>query len=185
MLITVIVACEVLFWVVLLGGLAVRYLLRRPRLGGILLACAPLVDLILLTVSILDLRAGGTATTAHTLAAVYIGVSVAFGHRMVRWADVRFAHRYADGPAPTPKPRDGRARAAYERSAWLRHLLAWGVGTALMLAAVLVIDDPSRTDAFVATAKVWTLILAIDAAVAVSYTVAPKGPRPTTPLSRR
>ena len=32
MLVVVIVACEVLFWVFLVAGLSARYLLRRPRL---------------------------------------------------------------------------------------------------------------------------------------------------------
>lgn len=33
MLIGIIVACEVGFWVILLAGLVARYLLRLPRLG--------------------------------------------------------------------------------------------------------------------------------------------------------
>ena len=127
MLVGLIVICEVMFWAVLLAGLAASYLLRRQRLGAALLVAAPLVDLVLLTVTALDLRSGGTATVAHSLAAIYIGVSVGFGHSLVRWADARFAHRFAAGPAPTPKPRHGAAHAAHERAGWLRHLTAWAV----------------------------------------------------------
>ena len=61
----VIVACEVGFWVVLLAGLVARYVLRRPRLGGALLVCVPLVDLALLVASVVDLRGGGEAGVGH------------------------------------------------------------------------------------------------------------------------
>lgn len=105
MLTAVIVACEIGFWVLLLAGLACRYLLRRQLLSTILLALAPAVDLVLLIASVLDLRGGGTATAVHGLAAIYLGVSVGFGHRMMHWADVRFAHRFAGGPPPAKKPR--------------------------------------------------------------------------------
>lgn len=173
MLVAVIVVCEVLYWIVLLTGLTVRYLLRRPRAGGILLACTPLVDLILLTVSVLDLRAGGTAAAAHTLAAIYIGVSIGFGPSLMRWADVRFAHRFVGGPAPVKPPRSGPGQAAHARRAWFRHLLAWGVGVGLMLLAVLLIGEPSRTEQLLSSAKAWTLILLIDAAVSFGYPTSP------------
>ena len=71
-------------------------------------------DLVLLTVSILDLRQGGDASIVHAIAAIYIGVSVGFGHAMIRWADVRFAHRFADGPAPAKPPKHGTAAARRE-----------------------------------------------------------------------
>ncbi len=100
MLAAVIVVNEIGFWVLVGSGLVARYLLRRPRLGAGLLVAAPLVDLVLLTVSVLDLRQGGDASIVHALAAIYIGVSVGFGNAMIRWADVRFAHRFAGGPAP-------------------------------------------------------------------------------------
>ncbi|WP_407342151.1 hypothetical protein [Pengzhenrongella phosphoraccumulans] len=87
MLVAVIAACEVGFWVLLGAGLVARYALRRPRLGAALLVGVPLVDLVLLAATVLDLRAGSTATFVHGLAAAYIGFSVAFGHSTIRWAD--------------------------------------------------------------------------------------------------
>ncbi|WP_446663508.1 hypothetical protein [Flexivirga sp. B27] len=174
MLIAVIVACEIGFWLFLLAGLVCRYLLRRQRLSAILLALAPTVDLVLLTVSVIDLRSGGTATAAHGLAAIYIGVSVGFGHRMLQWADTRFAHRFAGGPAPAKKPKFGAARAAFERSGWYAHLRAWLVGAALLGLAIVTIDDATRTEALLQTLQLWTLVLAIDAVISFSYTVFPK-----------
>lgn len=174
MLYAVIVACEVLFWVFVLGGLATRYLLRRPRLGATLLVAAPLADLVLLAAVVLDLRAGGTASTAHALAGVYIGVSVGFGHSMVRWADERFAHRFAGAPAPQPGARTGRAHARRERAALRRHVVAWAVGSGLLWLAVLVVGEPARTEDLVAVARLWTLVLAADAVISLSYTVRPR-----------
>jgi hypothetical protein len=121
----VIVACELGFWLVLAAGLTARYVLRRPRLGAALLMGVPLVDLVLLVASVVDLRGGGTASLGHALAGVYLGVTVAFGHGMVRWADARFAHRYAGGPPPPRPPSSGPAHARHLRRAWLRHVLAW------------------------------------------------------------
>ena len=113
MIYAVIVACEVGFWVVLLAGFTARYLLRRPRLGAALLVCVPLADLVLLVASALDLRyVGGQADLAHGLAAIYLGVSVAWGHSMVRWADARFAHRFAGGPRPRARSEPGPSTPA-------------------------------------------------------------------------
>jgi hypothetical protein len=173
-LVALILVCEVLFWVVLLAGLAARYLLRRERLSRVLLIAAPMVDLILLTTTALDLRSGGTATFAHSLAAIYIGVSVGFGHRMVQWADQRFAHRYAGGPPPSRKPRHGAAHAAYERRALVRHVIAWAVGCGLLLLAVVTVGEPSRTASLSGTVRLWTLVLVVDALISLSYTVRPR-----------
>ena len=174
MLVGVILACEVAFWVFLFGGLAARYLLRRPALGAALLVCAPLVDLVTLGAGVLDLRGGGTAGFAHVLAAVYLGISVGFGHQLVRWADVRFAHRFAGGPAPAPRPRHGAAHAAQQRSSWLRHLAAWAVGTSLMSAAVLLVADPQRTEVFTSAAILWTAVLVADGVFSLSYSLLPR-----------
>lgn len=174
MLIALIVACEIGFWVFLLGGLAARYLLRARRLSTSLLITAPMVDLVLLVATAIDIRQGATPSLPHVLAAVYIGVSVGFGHRLVSWTDAHFAHRFAGGPAPQPKPRHGREHAAYERAGWYRHLTAFLVGGALMGAAVLVIGEPARSDVFVQTAGLWALIVAADFLVSFSYTINPR-----------
>ncbi|MFG3698347.1 hypothetical protein ACGF5C_10585 [Micromonospora sp. NPDC047620] len=145
MLLGVIVACEIGFWVVLAAGLVARYPLRRPRLGAALLVCVPLVDLVLLAASALDLRRGATADVTHGLAAAYLGFSVAFGHSMVRWADQRFAHRFAGGPPPVKPPRHGWARTRHEWREWGKGLLGWAIACALLGAAIVWVDDAERT----------------------------------------
>jgi hypothetical protein len=174
--ITLIVAAEIAFWSILLAGLVFRYVLLRPRLGLALLVATPLVDLVLLAVTTIDLRRGGEAALPHALAAVYIGVSVAWGRRMIDWADARFAHRFAGGPRPERPPRTGRQHAARERSEWLRHLVAWATGTALLGLGVLAVDDLERTSALVNVAVLWTIVLTIDFLISFSYTVSPRRP---------
>lgn len=129
----VIIGCEIGFWVVLAVGLLARYALRKPTLSTVLLVCVPLVDLVLVTVSIVDLRTGGTAATTHSLAAAYLGVSVAFGPEMVRRADARFAHRYGEGPKPEPPPKHGAAKVRHEWTMWTRCLVALLLSCALAL----------------------------------------------------
>lgn len=175
MIYAVIVACEVGFWVVLFAGLIFRYLLRQPMVGAALLICVPLVDLVLLVTSALDLRyGGGKADLAHGLAAIYLGVSVAWGHSMVRWADARFAYRFAGGPPPARPPRTGTEHARRERRQWGRHLLAWAVGCTLLLGGVALVGDAGRAQALIGIARGWTLVLFIDFLWSLSYTFWPR-----------
>ncbi|WP_305783502.1 hypothetical protein [Symbioplanes lichenis] len=178
-MIAVIVACEIGFWVLLVAGLAARYLLRWRRAGAVLLVCVPLVDVVLLAASAADLRRGGEAGLAHTLAAIYLGVSVAGGHRMIRWADERFAHRFAGGPAPTTPPRHGREHAAHERRGWLRHLAAYLVAAAVLGIFTLLVGD-AATGALWSPMRVWGFAVIIDFLISFSYTLHPRRPRPAT-----
>ncbi len=174
MIYALIIASEIAFWLVAAAGLTARYVLHRPRLGGALLAAVPLVDAVLLTAAVIDLRGGATAHTAHALAAVYIGVSVAWGRDLVRWADARVAHRFAGGPAPAGPPRGGPAHARREREQWLRHALAWAVGATLLLGALGLVGDLERSAALLQVAGLWTLILAIDFVISFSYRLSPR-----------
>jgi hypothetical protein len=158
-ILAVIVACEIGFWVLLGAGLLARYGLHRPRLGAVLLICVPLVDLILLVAGVLDLRGGAEPSAAHGLAAVYIGFSVGFGHRTIAAMDRRVAHRYAGGPAPARVPKSGPVRVAHEWDLWRRALTAWLVALALLGAAIGIVGDDSRTGPLVGWAVQLTVVL--------------------------
>lgn len=173
MLIAIIVACEIGFWVVLGSGLVARYLLGRRRLGGVLLALVPLVDLVLLVATVIDLSGGATAGFTHGLAAAYLGFSVAFGPSLVRWADERFAHRFAGGPPPWRPPRGGRARARYEWREFGKAVLAWGISCGLLLAAIAVVADAERTEALLGWVARLTLLLGVWAIWPISHTLWP------------
>ncbi|ROO84130.1 hypothetical protein EDD29_1647 [Actinocorallia herbida] len=174
MLVALVIGAEIAFWVLLGLGLLVRYGLRRRRLGGALLLGTPLVDLALLTITALDLERGGQATGAHGLAAIYLGVSVGFGHQIIGRMDAWAAHRWDGAPAPARKPKHGRPHAAYERRQFARHVLAWAVGSGLLMAAVRYVGDADRTGPLLHLATVWTVVLVIDAFVSLSYTFSPR-----------
>lgn len=169
-----IVSCEILFWVFLLSGLFARYVLKRQRLGMLLLALSPVVDAVLLAVTAVDLRSGGEATLAHALAAIYLGVSLVYGKRLVSWVDVRFAHRFGNGPKPEKRPRTGAAHAAVERADWLRHLGAFVIGCGIMTALAVFSGSEQAREVFIRVAGTWGLILAIDCAISFSYTLFPR-----------
>ncbi|HIZ36972.1 MAG TPA: hypothetical protein H9815_14460 [Candidatus Ruania gallistercoris] len=133
-----IIASEVLFWVLLFGGLAARYLLRAPRLSTVLLLGVPLADLVLVTLTLVDLAGGSQPGNVHGLAAIYLGVSVAFGHYIVRRVDGWFAHRYAGGPKPAKLPTAGPERMRHEWHSFKRMAIAWALAVPLLLAMVVV-----------------------------------------------
>jgi hypothetical protein len=133
-------ACEVGFWVLLTAGLAARYLLRARRLSTVLLLLVPVLDVALVSASLVDVAAGSPPGLTHGLAAVYLGGTVAFGHSMIRWADARFAHRFAGGPPPPRPPRYGAAKVAYEWREWGKMALAWAIALGVMLVVATVAD---------------------------------------------
>lgn len=137
-LVLLIAICEVAFWVVLCAGLVARYPLRRRRLGAALLLCVPLVDLVLVSASLADVARGTSPGFAHGLAAVYLGFTVAFGHSLMQWADVRFAHRFAGGPAPVKPPRDGWAALPHELREFGKAVGAAAIAGVVILAMTVV-----------------------------------------------
>ncbi|ANE46561.1 membrane protein [Paenibacillus swuensis] len=174
MIAAVIIACEIGFWVFVLAGLFCRYILQYRKLGTALLYCTPLVDLVLLIATVIHLKNGATADIMHGVAAIYIGVSVAYGHRMITWADQRFAHRFVGGPPPVKPPKHGKEHASHARSSWYRHLAAWTIGSALLLLMIWFVGDAERTEALGVTSQRWAFILAIDFFISFSYTLFPR-----------
>lgn len=171
MIVGVIVACEIAFWVFVAAGLGARYVLRRERLGMGLLIAAPAADLVLLSVTAFDLGRGGHATFAHGLAAAYLGFSVAYGHRLIAWADRRAAH-LRDG-TPLPARPFGRE---YTRQCWAdvpRTLLALAV-TAGIVWFLTLIGEPGQTDELPAVVRVVAIIAVVDVLGALSYTLWPR-----------
>lgn len=167
MLLAVIAACEIGFWVLLAAGLVTRYLFRMPKAGLVLLAAVPLVDVVMLVASVLDIHRGGEPGFKHSLAAIFIGVSVGFGHQSLKWADKWAAHRFAGAPRPVKPPKKGPERARRERAGWYRHLLAYGVGVGIMVGLGLL--SGRGYDAVLGPAWTWTIVLVIDAVVSFSY----------------
>jgi hypothetical protein len=156
-----IVVCEVGFWVVLAAGLAVRYGLRRHRLSLLLLLLSPVLDLVLLVVTTVDLLNGGQAGFGHGLAAGYIAGTIVWGHRILRWADQRVAHRFAGGPPPQRPPKYGAAKVRHEWAEWGRAVMFWAIACALLGVMILVINDSDRTAVLAAWIGRYTVVVAI------------------------
>lgn len=174
MLIGLIVFCEVMFWVFIVSGLFVRYALKKKKLGMVLLALSPVVDVVLLGATAVDLHGGGEAAFAHALAAIYLGVSLVFGKKMVAWADAWFSYRFADGPRPPKKPKAGKAHAALERLGWLRHLAAYAIGCVIMGVLMVISSSQQASEVFFGTMGTWGIILLVDFAISFSYTLFPR-----------
>ena len=140
-----IVACEMAFWLVLLMSLASRYLLRQEAVSRWLLFSLPLVDILLLIFTVLDLRAGATAEFAHGLAAAYVGFTIAFGSIAVKWADAHFAYRFASGPIPPKAPTGGWGAVEFDLKLWLRCILACAISLALVEAVIVFVANDTVT----------------------------------------
>lgn len=183
MILALIIACEIGFWIAILAGLAVRYIKGNKRLGAALLLIAPLIDMVLLAAVTVHLMSGATASWHHGLAALYIGFSVTYGHRMVAWADVRFAHRFAGGPAPLKL-----TGWDYTRKCWADFLRT--VGAVLMAGGILIaitwlVGNSTRTDALNGWIRILAIITAAEFLWTLSYTVWPrKGSPKSIPASR-
>lgn len=168
-----IVACEIAFWIVIVSGLFVRYVFKRNKLGLFLLALTPVIDLILIVITSIDLYRGAVATQAHGIAAVYIGVSIAFGKSMIEWTDERFQY-YLMKKGPKPKKRFGMDYAKHYVKGWLRHVVAYAIGAVFLAGMIYLIQDPSRTEVLSGILKTWSLILGVDFLITVSNFIWPK-----------
>jgi hypothetical protein len=142
-----ILVCETSFWLVLLLALVARYVLQRKYLSYFLLLMLPVLDLALLTFTALDLVAGTRADFVHGLAAAYVGFTVAFGNVVVSWADQRFAHRFANAPAPIKAPTRGWPALRYELLLWVRCLVAVGITLVLIVGLISLVNNASATEA--------------------------------------
>lgn len=193
MVVTLIIVCEVGFWVLLVAGLALRYLAGMRRTGAAVLLLEPLLELVLLIVTAIDLKNGATADWKHGLAALYIGYTVAYGHYTISWVDGRVAHRLAGGPPSVKPPRHGMARARHEGSLWLRTVLMATVAAALLQCAIWYVGDGDT-----ASLRDWQTtalrVVILHGVIALSYLVWPRkdpgrtageaeaaGPRQKTP----
>lgn len=155
----VIVACEIGLWVLLGAGLAARYLLRWRAVSTALLAAIPLLDVVLVVAVALDLQRGEPAGTVHGLAGIYLGFSVAFGPSIVRWADVRFAHRFAGGPAPVPVPRRGPERRAHLWREWRRVVVAAAIASVTLLGLAALSGGPEQDAVLLGwTGRCWLVV---------------------------
>ena len=96
---------------------------------------------------------------------------------MIGWADVRFAHRFAHGPAPLRLH-----GAAYARHCWadvVRTSLAATIAAGLTAVLIWWVGDPPRTQELEQNYQWLTFIWGLDLVWAISTLIWER--RPTTP----
>lgn len=168
-----IILAEIAFWIFISAGLVSRYILKRQRLSIVLLALTPVVDLALLILTAIDLRNGQAASVAHGIAAIYIGVSVAYGKTMINWADEKFQQWILKQPQEK-EPLFGKVKGIHELKMWIRHIIAYGIGSALLYAMIQYVGESGNTDVFSQMIKYWGIFVLIDGGISVSYILFPK-----------
>ena len=174
MIVTLIIICEAAFWVLLAVGLALRYLARMPRTGAAVLLCEPLLEVVLLVVTAIDLKNGAEPDWKHGLAAVYVGFTATHGHYMVKWADGHAAHRFGGGPRPAKPPRYGAARAWHEWKMAARAIGGAAIAAGLLQLAAWYVGDPDQSAPLHEWQTRMGVVCVITIAIALSYTIWPK-----------
>jgi len=152
-----ILASEIGFWVLLIIGLATRYLLRWRKVSTVLLFGVPVLDVFLLTMIAWDLLLNDTvADFTHGLGAVYLGFTIAFGRQIISRVDAWFAYRFAGGPQPQTPPKAGIGRVKYEWEQWLKMLLCAVIASAVLVTITLLVGEPTRTNELTSwLARIW------------------------------
>ncbi|MFF5994897.1 hypothetical protein AAGS61_09085 [Lysinibacillus sp. KU-BSD001] len=172
-MVTWIILAEIAFWIAIIAGLIARYILKKERLSIIFFLLTPIIDFALFMLTAIDLKNGQAATAVHGIAAIYIGVSVAYGKTFIDWADEKF--RIWIVKQPNTKERlVGRAKGVHEVKLWMRHIVAYAVGGVLLWAMIQYIGQAGDTTTLQQMLKVWGLVVLIDGAISISYVVLPE-----------
>lgn len=157
----VIIASEVGFWVLIAVGLLVRYGARQRRAADWILASVPVLDLVLIGAVAFDLSQGSEVESVHHLAAYYLGFSVGFGPALIRWVDVRMAHRFAGGPAPV-KPRKGTVEyRRYLWEDWFHAVTACAIAAAVLAGLAFTVASDEQASALLGSIAPLGLIVGI------------------------
>lgn len=168
-----IIACEIGFWVFIIAGLVTRYIFNKRKLGLVLLAMTPVVDLLLFIVTGLDIYRGAVPTFAHAIAPIYIAVSIVYGKSMIRWADERFLY-YVKREGTKPIRRIGMDYAKHSMKGSLQHVLAFIIGGAMLLLIVNYIGNKTDTSILQETLRLWGIVVIVDLVFSITYFIFPR-----------
>ncbi|WP_431026937.1 hypothetical protein [Lysinibacillus sp. LZ02] len=172
-MVTWIILAEIAFWIAITAGLMARYILKKERLSIVFFLLTPIIDLALFILTAIDLKNGQAATAVHGIAAIYIGVSVAYGKTIINWADEKFRLWIVKQPN-TNEPLVGRAKGIHEVKLWTRHIVAYAIGGGLLWAMIQYIGQAGDTTTLQQMLKFWGLVVLIDGAISISYVLFPE-----------
>lgn len=175
MIILLIIFCEIGFWMFLFTGLFVRYQLKKDKLSRVLLLCVPILDVILLSATFIDLNRGAEATFAHGLATAYLGFTLVFGKEVVNWADHKMGGKVNEQVTLT-----GFSYALYEWKVWGRGVLACAIAACLLFLGIELVDQPQRTGSLNDWYYILVNLMVLWAVFGpLWYTIFPKKSKPT------
>jgi len=167
-----IIIAEIAFWIAIIAGLISRYVFKLEKLSFLFFLLTPLIDLSLIVLTTMDLQNGATATTAHGIATIYIGVSLAYGKSMIAWADEKFQVWFLKKPS-SKRTLYGKEKGIYEIKMWARHVIAYLIGSALLWLMIYYVGQQS-TEALFNVWRIWSIALLVDGAISISYILFPK-----------
>ncbi|MEK5232388.1 hypothetical protein MHB42_11525 [Lysinibacillus sp. FSL K6-0232] len=166
-----IIAAEIAFWIVIILGLISRYVLKMPKLSIFFFALTPVIDLVLIILTTIDLKRGTPASASHGIAAIYIGVSIAYGKTMIAWADEKFQQWFFKKSKKTPLT--GKAKGLHEVKMLVRHIGAFAIGAGCLYGMTQFAGTATDTSPLLQIMKTWGIVLVIDAIISLSYVIFP------------
>jgi hypothetical protein len=134
----------------------------------------PLLEVVLLTVTAIDLKNGAEPDWKHGLAAVCIGFTVGLGHHTIKWVDARVAHRFAGGPPPARAPKYGTDRMIHERRTAARWITAAVVAMGLLQVVIWYVGGEGDISSLCMWQQKMLFVIGINVVIAASYTIFPK-----------
>ncbi|MBK3494254.1 hypothetical protein JFL43_05160 [Viridibacillus sp. YIM B01967] len=167
-----IIGAEIAFWILIVVGLVLRYILKLKRLSIFVLAASPVIDLVLILLTVLDLKNGEIATFVHGLSAIYIGVSIAYGKQMIEWADQQFKWLVLKVDE-RPKKAYGKEKSKRETIGFVRHLFAYAIGSAVLWGILLFLGKDEQTISLFYVWSIWSIVVVVDGIISISYIVFP------------
>lgn len=147
MMVTVILTCEVAFWVLAVGGLLLRYVVRWRQASSVVLAMVPLIDVCLVAAVAIDVYQGAEVGGIHRLAGIYLGWTVVFGKSTIAWLDGWFAYRFASAPRPAKRPKQGPEAVKNETKSFVKWLVAAAIALAVCYGLSVTVADAEQAAA--------------------------------------
>lgn len=161
-IISLIIAAELLIWVCISLIIFSRYKLKNKPLSVFFFIWMIIINIILLILTAVDLKSGSTVTFAHGLAAIYIGISIAFGSQMIGYADRMYQNYFLKEHTPIEKPTKRQ-----KLMTTLRHFLAYIIGAGLLYIMIQYIGNEQATGKLQWFIKIWTIVIAVDLGITI------------------
>ncbi|MFI6165448.1 hypothetical protein ACIBCN_01560 [Nocardia sp. NPDC051052] len=146
-MVTVILTCEVAFWILAATGLLLRYVVRWRQTSSVVLALVPLIDVCLVGAVAIDVYRGAEVTGIHLLAGIYLGWTVVFGKGTIAWLDGWFAYRFAGAPRPAKRPKHGPEALKNETKSFVKWLVAAAIALAVCFGLSVTVADAQQAAA--------------------------------------